>query len=355
MRSGSLRELFGKKSDPYAGADMVAAKRMGALLSFFGAACFVAILPFAPPTEAIGAWGWGLAGAFGSWATIRAVRLLRGKAAVTFNSLYVVSYLGVAQVALLVWLAGGVGAPYHEFYFLILVYTACLHPPRRVLPFVAVLSLAAVAPLAYDGWDQVAAARIALQVLLWTGLALVATAFIYRVRSQRIGLRAQGEQASRLARVDALTGLGNRRAFDEILELEMRRAREARWPLSLGVVDIDGFKAVNDTYGHLSGDECLRQVARVVSGVLREGDTCFRWGGDEIVVLLPRADRDEAERIAERLCEAVESECVGPSGDALAIRCGTSELTDDMTAAELLEAADLQLLVEKGKATAVRD
>jgi diguanylate cyclase (GGDEF)-like protein len=353
MSTVKPRALFKKRDDPYAGADMEATRRMGALLAIAGTAIFAIVLPFAPPTNAIGDAGWAVAVAFAASSLVLARWLLRGTRW-SFNAILAVSYLGVAQVALLVWLSGGLDSPYHEFYFLVLVYTACVHTPRRVLLFLAFLAVVAAAPLIYDGWDQVAAARKLLQMLLWTGLGLVATVFIGTVRAQRLGLRAEGEQASRLARVDPLTGLGNRRAFEEALDSECARARATARPLSLVVVDIDGFKAVNDNYGHLSGDECLRQVAKSVKRSLRDRDACFRWGGDEIVVLLPETDRARADEIAGRLRAAVEEQCVGPSGDALTIRSGASQLRAEMSGEDLLEAADRELIVEKGHPLPVR-
>lgn len=107
-----------------------------------------------------------------------------------------------------------------------------------------------------------------------------------------------------LAARDGLTGLINRRSFDDILLREWQRARRDRRPLALIMTDVDQFKRYNDTYGHPQGDECLRQVAAVLqSALFRPGDAAARYGGEEFVVLLPTADATGAMLVAERIKE----------------------------------------------------
>lgn len=107
-----------------------------------------------------------------------------------------------------------------------------------------------------------------------------------------------------LAARDGLTGLVNRRSFDDILLREWQRARRDRRPLALIMIDVDQFKRYNDTYGHPQGDECLRQVATVLqSALFRPGDIAARYGGEEFVVLLPAADADGAALVAKRIEE----------------------------------------------------
>ena len=97
--------------------------------------------------------------------------------------------------------------------------------------------------------------------------------------------------------MDSLTGLGNRLAFDETLASRSRaRAARAR-PLSVGIADLDDLKGINDRYGHLEGDRCLSEAARAIELSVRMTDRCFRWGGDEFVVVLPGADRAAAEEV----------------------------------------------------------
>ena len=108
-------------------------------------------------------------------------------------------------------------------------------------------------------------------------------------------------QVQEMARHDQLTGLPNRRALEEQLPQEMARARRARAPLSLAILDIDHFKDYNDTHGHLAGDEVLRACAKAWDSALRGGDTIVRFGGEEFLVLLPDTEPEQAAEIVERL------------------------------------------------------
>ncbi len=107
---------------------------------------------------------------------------------------------------------------------------------------------------------------------------------------------------------DGLTGIPNRRHFDETLEREWRRAARSRRPLSLLMLDIDSFKLFNDTEGHQAGDDCLRNVARALSDTLhRAGDVIARYGGEEFAVLLPATDAGHALQVAEALRSRIEA------------------------------------------------
>ena len=109
-----------------------------------------------------------------------------------------------------------------------------------------------------------------------------------------------------LAAKDGLTGLANRRAFDQTMQSEWLRAQRSGKPLSLLFVDVDHFKLFNDKHGHQSGDECLREVAAIVGAqALRPVDLAARYGGEEFAVILPETDRDGACEVAERIRHAV--------------------------------------------------
>lgn len=110
------------------------------------------------------------------------------------------------------------------------------------------------------------------------------------------------ERLEQLVLQDGLTGIANRRCFDQRLHLEWARARRTGAPLSLLLIDIDHFKKLNDTYGHLTGDESLTQVAQTLQAVLsRPGDLLARYGGEEFVALLPETDEVGAQSVAEQL------------------------------------------------------
>ncbi len=109
------------------------------------------------------------------------------------------------------------------------------------------------------------------------------------------------DKVQEMARHDTLTGLPNRRALEEQLPQAMARARRARSPLCVAILDIDHFKDYNDTHGHLAGDEVLRACARAWDSALRGEDTIVRFGGEEFLVLLPDTEPDQAAEIVERL------------------------------------------------------
>lgn len=112
-------------------------------------------------------------------------------------------------------------------------------------------------------------------------------------------------QLDRLATLDSLTETYNRRSFDRMAADEITRARAKGLPLSLLVADLDHFKRINDRYGHPAGDEVLREFARRARQVLRAPDRLGRYGGEEFVVILPETGRDEALRVADRLCRTL--------------------------------------------------
>ncbi len=116
-------------------------------------------------------------------------------------------------------------------------------------------------------------------------------------------LARKNRQLEVLARQDGLTGLANRRFFDEALDAEIRRAIRSRKPLSLILCDIDFFKRYNDHYGHLAGDDCLRAIGTLLRRLFqRGGDLPARYGGEEFAVILPNTPADNALFLAENLC-----------------------------------------------------
>jgi diguanylate cyclase (GGDEF)-like protein len=124
---------------------------------------------------------------------------------------------------------------------------------------------------------------------------------------------------ARLAATDPLTGLPNRRFFDEFAKLDMDRFLRFGDPSSLLMVDLDHFKNINDTYGHAVGDEVLRRVAALGKLVFRSGDLFARWGGEEFVCLLPRTDEWGAMLAAEKLRSAVEQLSIVSGGRAIPV------------------------------------
>lgn len=122
----------------------------------------------------------------------------------------------------------------------------------------------------------------------------------------------------RLVNIDSLTGLANRRHFDESLHLEWKRAMRNRMPLAVLMVDIDCFKSYNDTYGHIRGDEALRRVAEIIQkSVMRPADQASRYGGEEFVVILPETHLDGACQLAESIRKSVEELLIPHEGSKI--------------------------------------
>jgi diguanylate cyclase (GGDEF)-like protein len=116
---------------------------------------------------------------------------------------------------------------------------------------------------------------------------------------------AQGEELEQLVRRDPLTGVGNRRLLTETLSIEIGRASRTRRPLSVVALDLNDFKALNDTVGHAAGDELLQAVGAALEGIARPGDTVVRQGGDEFCLVLPDTSAEHAERAANAIRAAL--------------------------------------------------
>jgi diguanylate cyclase (GGDEF)-like protein len=192
----------------------------------------------------------------------------------------------------------------------------------------------------------------AVAVVLRAGLLFSALAFIARggllerrlrelLERERTARTALAEREAELARLNAqlvedsrrdpLTGMRNRRALaDDLLELEARRAEEGGFAVAL--CDVDHFKAYNDQLGHLAGDHALRTIAAIVRATLRAGDLSYRFGGEEILLVLRAADADEAEAVAERVRAAVQAAAIhhpaAPAG-VVTISVGIAAGADD--------------------------
>lgn len=166
-----------------------------------------------------------------------------------------------------------------------------------------------------------------------------------------------------LAEQDGLTGLANRRTFDDTLRQEFRRAKRERKNFALIMIDVDWFKAFNDRYGHLAGDDCLRKVGRVLSSTLqRPADLAARYGGEEFVALLPNTDEIGAATVAERIRQAVLELAIKHDASACGVAtisagvAGLNVVGRDGEAEALLQAADQALYCAKrtGRNTVVR-
>ena len=157
------------------------------------------------------------------------------------------------------------------------------------------------------------------------------------------------EETSRLATTDPLTGVFNRRTFIELADQELARSRRAGTPLSLMMLDLDHFKRVNDTFGHLTGDEVLVAFTRLIKDCVRRGDLLVRYGGEEFCVLLPGTTLAAAAALAERIRAACASQSLTAHSFKVSVSIGLTAYAGDSntTLGDLLARADEALYLAK--------
>ncbi len=172
-----------------------------------------------------------------------------------------------------------------------------------------------------------------------------------------IDLKRKTDQLRELTSIDGLTQIFNRRKFDAMLIQEWKRAHRNGEYLSLLMIDIDHFKQYNDHYGHVRGDECLKQVAGTLTNALkRPGDFLARYGGEEFAAILPKTDLDGAMVIAEQLRKATLAlnitHQISSTADCLTISVGvaaTQPYNSKISSLDLVHAADKMLYIAKEK------
>ncbi len=170
---------------------------------------------------------------------------------------------------------------------------------------------------------------------------------------QRRRMERANARLEESATVDALTGLGNRRVFDDRLAEEAARTRRYAKPVSLLMIDVDGFKRINDTYGHPVGDDVLCALGQVIRDHVRETDSATRYGGDEFAIILPETDKTRAYAVAEKLRAAIGERAfgapvTGQEGFVVSVSIGVATASgQDVDVVALLEAADRALYQAK--------
>jgi diguanylate cyclase (GGDEF)-like protein len=342
----SLRTYFARREDPYAGGDLENAQRIGSVIWGLLVVLAVVLVPLNPPTEQLGPGGWIVGVVLVTSGTAITYLLRRGRIG-SWDALLAAAYGTAVAIGVVQWLSGGQTAPFRGLLLLPVLFVAATQPPRRIGPFMSLVLLMLAAPFIYDTWDASRAEAAGATFVIWCALAVGASLLMMGVRAQRVTLEAAGEEARAEARIDSLTGLPNRRAFDELLIREVARARRLDLPLSLAMVDIVNFKEVNDRWSYAEGDRCLKEVADAVRKTLRQPDFCFRWGGDEFALILGGTHAEETGSIAERLEAEVSSTCTRPDETPVRVRFATAELGDEMTPRELTEMAGLALTAAK--------
>ena len=329
----------------YANVDMGRATRLGAALWIVGAICIAGLLPAAPPTEAVDpSLGWAIAGALVAGSVLSAIRMGVKGEGMRPVELYAMSFAAIAAIAVLEWLAGGPGTPYHLLYLLSVAYTCCAHPPRQVLVYLVVLVPVMAASFFYGDPSDSDAAAMALQYILSVGLGLIGLVLMAGMRAQRATLEFEGHQAREIAGRDFLTGLGNRRRL--MADLDRLLAADPADGHVLALFDLDGFKAYNDSFGHSAGDDLLKRLSRRLDDVMADRGSTYRMGGDEFCILIRDEDGFPHEAVA-RASTALTSR-----GEGFSIACsfGAVHLPDEaQTASDALRLADQRMYAQKSR------
>lgn len=157
----------------------------------------------------------------------------------------------------------------------------------------------------------------------------------------------QIDVVEKLSLVDMLTNSYNKNVFPVILRKEIRRAERYGFRLSIVIIDIDNFKQINDNYGHLVGDEVLRELANLIKKHIRVSDYLFRFGGEEFIILLPHTDLKSALIVAEKIRKKVQEQHFTSKAIKITISCGISELKNFDNPYADLEEADRMLYISK--------
>ena len=251
--------------------------------------------------------------------------------------LNVIPPIASLEIAVTMWGVAPNGYAYMWFLVFIVVFAGYAFERRRAVALhVLFASLMLAVPILTTSTEHglsnvIAECLIALQILV------VAAGVVVHLRER---LTAAIEAVGAEARIDALTGVGNYRLLDERLRYELMRHRRTGRPLSLVVLDLDNFKAVNDVLGHPVGDQLLREVAATLCATVREQDTVVRQGGDEFCILAPESNADEADLLAGRIKHALRG--LIAVGEPLSTSVGCATFPDDASSPELLLAqADL--------------
>jgi diguanylate cyclase (GGDEF)-like protein len=259
----------------------------------------------------------------------------------------------IGRVVRPTFLLGGLAAASEGEYTSLSVYDGVrrLFHYRRVGETSLVLSVGlSLQDIYADWWRKVVGISCVLAVCFAIIIALAAGL------KAELRRRAAAEAAlGVLAREDSLTGLANRRHFDEVLMAAWHAIHRSETPLSLLMIDVDRFKTFNDRLGHLAGDEALSALGACFRDIIRrEGDLVARYGGEEFAVILPHTDADGAMRVAEilrRAVAALEIKHPGIDGGRMTVSIGIATATPmvEMTVADLIATADAALYDAKAK------
>ncbi|HEV3001696.1 MAG TPA: GGDEF domain-containing protein [Solirubrobacteraceae bacterium] len=253
------------------------------------------------------------------------------------NWFHLLPPIAAVEVAITMWGVEPHGLAYAWFLVFIVVFAGYAFESRVAVAAHVLGAAAALAvPAATTTGDQVA--NVIAESLVALPILLVTAGVVVHLRERlTLAIAAVGAEA----RLDPLTEVGNYRLLDERLRYEVLRHRRTGRPLSVVVLDLDNFKAVNDVLGHLAGDQLLREVAATLRATVREADTVVRQGGDEFCVLAPETGHEEATLLVARVKHALRG--LIAVGEPLSASAGCATFPHDASSPELLLAhADLE-------------
>jgi diguanylate cyclase (GGDEF)-like protein len=308
---------------------------------FAGGSLLTVVATIAPhPAEVDVAGAWIVV----ACSAVTAAVLWQGRHRLPFWTLFVGIALGTLMITSGIYVNGerdGGAAALNELYYVWPVLFAAYYFPLSVLiAEVALVGALYAGVLALVDPGAIAVTRWLIVVTMLAGVG----GLISRLQRRVDGLVSR---LSENARRDALTGLLNRRGFEERLDQELARAARAQGPMALVLGDVDHFKAVNDRLGHPAGDAVLLRVAAVLEGVGRRGDTVARLGGEEFVFIAPDADAEAALELAERARIALEAAFAGDPIPLTASFGAVAFPADGTTPDSLLAGADRALYAAK--------
>lgn len=262
-------------------------------------------------------------------------------------------------------LVGMLLAPHIGYAFVVNLFVplayGSLHFSQRmyVMAWLALAAALGAVILVVDGFPGIAAATPTERVLFWTVVAITLGCFLainaevarlrLRLEQQNEELTAATRKLADLASRDELTGLWNRREFMRLLRNESRRAQRTHSGFCIALLDIDHFKAVNDNFGHLTGDAVLRRLAEILDNSRRATDTLGRYGGEEFILLVSDGSLETAEFALERMRLKVQEHdwTQIASRLTLTISAGVAAWQPDESLTQLIERADSALYEAK--------
>lgn len=277
--------------------------------------------------------------ALGGVALVMAVIRIVTRAQMTINLARASNVIGILFIAVIVAVSRPVAAT--ATFFLWPLITAAYFLPRREL--VAVFGLFVVSfAVALWGFSDFRS-----PTLMFIPTLLVSFVLTVSMRLMRESLALQTANLERSASTDELTGLANRAVARDALHREIERSRRSGSPVSVALLDIDHFKAVNDLHGHAAGDTALRRVAALLADECRGADLPARYGGEEFIVVMPDTGLEAAQALADRLRKRVELGTLGYPAP-LTVSAGVSTLVGSDTGIDdVLAAADAALYEAK--------